>query len=56
MTRADAYQVHVQERGPHWISWVTRDGETKPHQSVVLVAATEEEARKRAQLWAQQAG
>jgi hypothetical protein len=57
MTRGDGpYQVHAQERGPHWIAWITRDGETKPYQSVVLVAATEEEARERGRLWAQRAG
>jgi hypothetical protein len=57
MTQGDGpYQVHALERGPHWIAWVTRNGETKPHRSVVVVAATEKEAREHARLWAQRAG
>ena len=56
MTRADgSYQIHVEARGPHWISWISTDGSAKPHQSVVLIAQTEEEARQRAELWARQA-
>jgi hypothetical protein len=47
------YQVHTQERGPHWIAWVTRGAETKPDRSVLLVAATREEAEARARAWAE---
>jgi hypothetical protein len=49
---AGSYDIHVEARGPHWIGWITRSGETKPHRSVVLIAATEDEARKRAADWA----
>jgi hypothetical protein len=48
----DGLQIHTQERGPHWISWVTRGGSDKPDGSVVLVAATQEEAEARARAWA----
>jgi len=56
MTTADgtSYQIHVEARGPHWISWITTDSSAKPHRSVVLIAKTEEEARQRAELWARQ--
>jgi hypothetical protein len=46
------YQIHSEARGPHWIAWVSRDGSGKPDQSVVLVAATREEAEARARDWA----
>jgi hypothetical protein len=48
-----SYQVHTEARGPHWIAWITRAGETKPDRSVVLVAATEAEAAERARQWAE---
>jgi len=48
-----SYQIHSQARGPHWIAWVSRDGSGKPDQSVVLVAATREEAEVRARAWAE---
>jgi hypothetical protein len=47
------YQVHTQERGPHWIAWITRGAETRPDRSVLLVAATREEAEARARAWAE---
>jgi hypothetical protein len=53
MATTGSYQIHTQERGPHWISWVTRSGETKPDNAVVLVAASEAEAEERARLWAE---
>jgi hypothetical protein len=58
MTRADgsSYQIHVEARGPHWISWISTDGTATPYRSVVLIAKTEEQARARAELWAQQPG
>ena len=49
-----SYQIHTQERGPHWISWITRGGSTKPERSVVIIAANEKEAHERARLWAEQ--
>ena len=48
-------QIHVDERGPHWISWITKPGECKPDRAVVLVAASQEEAEARARKWAEQA-
>jgi hypothetical protein len=50
------YQVHTEARGPHWIAWITRPGQTKPDQSVVLVAASEAEAAARARQWAERQG
>ena len=48
------YQIHTQARGPHWIAWITRDGNTKPDRSVVLIAASQQEAEERARRWAEQ--
>ncbi|MGE3705094.1 MAG: hypothetical protein AB7I13_07460 [Vicinamibacterales bacterium] len=53
MASSASYQIHTQERGPHWISWVTKGSETKPDDSVVLVAASQAEAEERARLWAE---
>lgn len=53
MASASSYQIHTQERGPHWISWLTKGSETKPDRSVVLVAASQAEAEERARLWAE---
>jgi hypothetical protein len=53
MTTSGAYQIHSEARGPHWIAWVTREGSTKPDRSVVLVAASQEEAEARARKWAE---
>lgn len=53
----DSYQIHAEARGPHWIAWVSRDGDRRPDRGVVgivLVAATREEAEARARLWAEQ--
>ena len=49
------YQVHTEARGPHWVSWITHDGGGKPHQSVILIARTKEEAEARALAWAERA-
>jgi hypothetical protein len=53
MTRSGSYEIHTQARGPHWIAWLTRDGETAPYRSVVLVAASQDEAEARARRWAE---
>ena len=53
-TTSGAYQIHTEARGPHWIAWITRGGEAKPDRSIVLVAASEEEAAERARQWAEQ--
>ena len=49
-----AYQIHCEARGPHWISWITREGSTKPDRSVILVAETQAKAEARARAWAEQ--
>jgi hypothetical protein len=49
------YEVHSEARGPHWIAWISRDGDGKPHESVILVARTQEEAEARARAWADRA-
>jgi hypothetical protein len=54
-TTSGAYQIHTEARGPHWIAWITRGGESKPNRSIVLVAASEAEAEERARRWAEQA-
>jgi hypothetical protein len=48
---SERFQIHSQERGPHWIAWVSRDGSGKPDRSVVLVGANREEAEARAEQW-----
>jgi hypothetical protein len=50
-----AYQVHTEARGPHWVSWITREGDEKPYQSVILIARTQEEAEARGNAWAARA-
>ena len=54
MSTRGSYEIHVEARGPHWISWITREGGTKPDRSVILVAASREEAEARAKRWAEQ--
>ena len=49
-----SYEIHTEARGPHWIGWVTRGGDTKPDRSIVLVAANREDAEARARRWAEQ--
>ena len=53
-TSAGSYEIHTEARGPHWIAWITREGDPKPDRSVVLVAANREEAVARARQWAEQ--
>jgi hypothetical protein len=53
-TSHGSFTVHSEARGPHWVSWLTRGAETKPDRSVILIAATQEEAEARAKRWAQQ--
>ena len=53
-TPGGSFQVHSEARGPHWIAWITRDGGSKPDRSIVLVAATRDEAEERARRWAEQ--
>ena len=54
MTTSGAlYEVRSEARGPHWIAWIVRAGTTKPDRSVILVAASQEEAEARARRWAE---
>jgi hypothetical protein len=51
--RAPAAQIRSEAHGPHWVAWIA-DPNGKPEYSVVLVAATQEEAEERARRWAEQ--
>jgi hypothetical protein len=52
MATAGTYEIHPASRGPHWIGWVSRPGSQQPDHSIILVAATQEEAAARARAWA----
>jgi hypothetical protein len=45
--------IRSEARGPHWVAWIA-DANGRPENSVVLVAATREEAEERARKWAEQ--
>jgi hypothetical protein len=47
-----SYEIHTEARGPHWIAWITIAGDPKPYRSVVLIAATQQEAEARVRDWA----
>jgi hypothetical protein len=53
-TSAGSYEIHAEARGSHWIGWITREGNTKPDRSVVLVAASRDEAVARARRWVEE--
>ena len=55
-TPTGSYQVHSEARGPHWVAWITRGTATTPDRSVLLVAASREEAEARARRWAEAQG
>ncbi len=46
-------EIRSEQRGPHWIAWVS-DEHGKPRGSVVLVGQTREEAEARARHWSQE--
>jgi hypothetical protein len=52
-TASGSYQVHSEERGPHWIAWIARGDSPKPEGAVVLVGETREVAERRAREWAE---
>jgi hypothetical protein len=52
MATAGTFEIHTAARGPHWIGWVSRPGSEQPDRSIILVAATQEEAATRARAWA----
>lgn len=51
MASVGGYQIHTEARGPHWVAWLTREGSTKPDRSIVLVAASQDDAIARAEWW-----
>jgi len=55
-TTAGSYTIHTEARGPHWVAWLTVGADTKPERSIILIAATQEEAEARASQWAQARG
>jgi hypothetical protein len=50
-----SYQIHSEASASHWVAWITKDGGTKPYQSVVLIGASQAEAEARAGAWADRA-
>jgi hypothetical protein len=48
-----SFEIRSEARGPHWVAWLSRPGEKGPHQSILLVGATREEAEAKARDWAQ---
>jgi hypothetical protein len=55
-TTGGSYTIHTEARGPHWVAWLTFGGDAKPERSIILIAATQEEAEARARQWAQARG
>jgi hypothetical protein len=54
MTTTDgSFTVHTEARAPHGTAWLTLGAAPKPERSIVLIAATEEEAQARARAWAE---
>lgn len=51
--RTAGVEIRSESHGPHWVAWIV-DANGKPENSVVLVAATREEAEERARRWADQ--
>jgi hypothetical protein len=49
---AGAFEIRSEARGPHWVAWLVRSGENGPHQSILLVGATRDEAETKARVYA----
>ncbi len=49
---AAGFSIHSEARGPHWVAWISLPGQAGPHQSILLVGATKEEAESKAREWA----
>jgi hypothetical protein len=49
---AAGFEVHSEARGPHWVAWISLPGQQGPHQSILLVGATRDEAEAKAREWA----
>jgi hypothetical protein len=50
-TFTETADIRSEQRGPHWIAWIS-DDQGKPRESIVLVGQTREEAEARARRWA----
>jgi hypothetical protein len=48
-------EVRSEERGPHWIAWLTAGTDPKPVKAVIVVGRSKEEAEARARQWARDA-
>ncbi len=48
---AGSFEIHSEARGPHWVAWLSRPGDERPYQSILLVGATREEAERKAREW-----
>jgi len=55
-TTAGSYTIHTEARGPHWVAWLTAGSDAKPERSIILIAASQEEAEARAHQWAEARG
>jgi hypothetical protein len=53
-TSGASYDIHTEERGHHWVAWITRAGSDRPDRSILLIAASKEQAEARARHWAEQ--
>ena len=49
-----SFEIRSEARGPHWIAWIVRAGETRPDRSIVLVGETREQAEANARAFAAQ--
>lgn len=49
---AGSFEIHSEARGPHWVAWLSRQGEKSPYQSILLVGATRDEAESKARDYA----
>ena len=50
-----SFEIHTEQQNAHWVGWITRDNDPKPYRSVLVVAASQEEAENRAKAWAERA-
>jgi hypothetical protein len=53
MSTHPSYEIRSEARGPHWVAWVTRGGDSKPDRAIIIVGETQEEAEARARQWAE---
>jgi hypothetical protein len=49
---AGSFEIRSEARGPHWVAWLSRPGETTPYQSILVVGATRDEAQAKARDYA----